>query len=184
MSRSFGLRASQRRWPGLYHRDLAAPGGGNGSHLGADPARPDDHQPQSRREHRPQAQRVVKRAQQALRARARQRHRRRAGRQHQAVVGILGAAGAQHAVGDSDGRLTQPDFGAKHGQVSPQRSVIRRPGQHALGQRRPVVRRPGLGADQRHRARISPGPQLLQGAQARQPGSGYHHSLNPHDHLG
>ena len=100
------------------------------------------------------------------------------------VERVLAASGAQHAVGNAGSRLAKPHVDAERRQVVPQRGVVHRAGQSALGQRRPVIRRPVLGADQRDRAAVAPGPQLLDGAQARQPGSGYHDSLYPHDHLG
>src|SRR6266545_3729020 len=120
--------------------------------FGADPSGTHDGQPQPRPQQVSQGACVIDRAQEALRAITRQADGHRAGRYHEPVKLVLATVGQQHAIGQANRALTEPQTDTKRREVSIEPGVVDAAGQELLGQWRPVIGWVGLRSDQRHGA--------------------------------
>jgi hypothetical protein len=125
--------------------------------LGADPARPDDHDVVLLREHGTQPLGVVQGAQQmnpGHSLRARQPDRFRAGRDDQDVVRHRPRGGVQLMVPGAYAEHLAPElqFDAQCLEVDVEGGALRLAEQHGLRERRPVVRLVRFRPDQRHAA--------------------------------
>jgi hypothetical protein len=87
---------------------------------------------------------------------------------------VLTATCQDNAVRELRGALAEPDVRAERLELGSQRSVIDLAPHELFRQRRPVIGRSGFGADQRDRALVAKGAQLLDGTQPGEAGACHH----------